>query len=294
MSVLRRSGALLGGLVVALVCAEGLLTAWPHVVLAGHRSAARTADTVVVAWGDSVTFGYGLPTGQAWPDQLQGALDRRGIYDAAVENHGSGGRSLSSLREAAPNAVAGVVRRGSIPEVVVLLGHNDVVRWKGRPVEPAAVDRSGARGQARWQPRLLRALRWGLALAQGVAPESQVDPRTRTLMVRGLAQLQDQVSAAGGRVWVATYPVPGRPPAGLDATRQEWIETSRIGQMAGNALTRDVAEELGLPLIDLHRELAVPGVWSPDWWLDHIHPTVAGARAIADEVDRHLSAAGLW
>lgn len=294
MTVLRRGAALLGGLGLSLLCAEGLLTAWPHLVLAGHGSAERTADTVVVAWGDSVTFGYGLAPGQAWPDQLQGLLDRERVFDVVVENHGSGGRSLASLAEEAPQAVARVVERGAVPEVIVMLGHNDVVRWKGRPMDALSAPVDGGAGRVPWQPRVVRVARWGVALLQGAPPESVTDPRTRMLLVKGLTALEEQAAAAGGRVWVATYPVPGHPPADLDETRREWIETSRAGQVAGNALIREVAGELGLGVIDLQREVSVPAVWGPDWWLDHIHPTAAGSLSIAEEVGRHLDAAGVW
>lgn len=290
----RQMLAAAGGLAASLLLCEALLTAWPHVALAGHRVQERDAATTVVAWGDSVTFGHGLTPGQAWPDQLQASLDRRGVYDVAVENQGAGGRTLNSLTEGAPKALQRVTARGSVPEVVVLLGHNNFVHWKGRPVNPFPQGSAVVMPRVSWQPRLLRVIRWGVALAGGVPPESIVDQRTQRLLIDGLTSLKAQTEAAGGRLWVATYPVPGRPPDDLDETRRSWIETTRVAQVAGNALLRDVASDLDLPLIDLHRDLAVPGTWGEDWWLDHIHPTAAGARAIADEMERHLDAGGVF
>jgi acyl-CoA thioesterase-1 len=45
---------------------------------------------LLVCYGDSITAGYGLPSGQAFPDALQQDLDVRG-YHYKVENQGTSG-----------------------------------------------------------------------------------------------------------------------------------------------------------------------------------------------------------
>ena len=67
------------------------------------------ADTrpVIVCFGDSLTAGFGLDSGQSYPDLLQGELDRRG-YKYRVENLSvSGvptGRTSARFRCARPEA----------------------------------------------------------------------------------------------------------------------------------------------------------------------------------------------
>jgi acyl-CoA thioesterase-1 len=76
----------------------------------------------IVALGDSLTAGYGLPNGDAFPTKLQAALKAKGI-DAAVANAGVSGDTAS----------AGLERIDwSVPDgtgaVIVELGANDALR----------------------------------------------------------------------------------------------------------------------------------------------------------------------
>jgi acyl-CoA thioesterase-1 len=86
------------------------------------------ADRPVLAcYGDSITAGYGLATGQSFPDALQRDLDRRG-YHYKVLNQGTSGATTK-------DAVAGL---GSIlllhPAVVIVeFGGNDGLR--GLPLD---------------------------------------------------------------------------------------------------------------------------------------------------------------
>ena len=52
--------------------------------------ALATGRPVLVCFGDSITAGYGLQTGQAYPDALQRKLDRSG-YHYQVNNQGTSG-----------------------------------------------------------------------------------------------------------------------------------------------------------------------------------------------------------
>ena len=90
------------------------------ILLAGPLSAA--GRPILVCFGDSITAGYGLQTGQAYPDALQRDLDGRG-YHYKVDNQGTSGATTKDA----------VVSLRSIlalhPEVVIVeFGGNDGLR----------------------------------------------------------------------------------------------------------------------------------------------------------------------
>lgn len=83
---------------------------------------AWTGETKIVALGDSLTAGYELPPGAAFPDQLEKALRERG-HDVSVLNAGVSGDTASD----------GLARLDwALPEdpdiVIVELGANDALR----------------------------------------------------------------------------------------------------------------------------------------------------------------------
>ena len=91
------------------------------------RNRGRAAAPVIVAFGDSLTAGLGLPQDQAFPAQLEAALKARGI-DATVVNAGVSGDT----------AAAGLARLDwALPDdasaVIVELGANDALQ--GLPPE---------------------------------------------------------------------------------------------------------------------------------------------------------------
>jgi acyl-CoA thioesterase-1 len=95
-------------------------------VIAGH-AAARVP--VIVDLGDSLTAGYGLPAGQAFPARLEGWLRRRGV-EARVINSGVSGDTTAG----------GLARLDWVladkPDLVILaLGANDALRG----TDPATV-----------------------------------------------------------------------------------------------------------------------------------------------------------
>jgi acyl-CoA thioesterase-1 len=105
-------------------------------VTASLLPAAASARTLkIIALGDSLTAGYGLSPGEAFPDVLQKALRQKGL-DVEIANAGVSGDT----------AGAGAERLDwSVPEgtdgVIVELGANDALR--GIPPEQtrAALDR---------------------------------------------------------------------------------------------------------------------------------------------------------
>jgi acyl-CoA thioesterase-1 len=112
----------------------------------GCFSAAAAAPVSIVALGDSLTAGYGLGPGEAFPEQLQAALAARG-HDVSVANAGVSGDTASD----------GLARlEWSIPAeadiVIVALGANDALRGIDPAVTRQALaeilDKLRARGQA--------------------------------------------------------------------------------------------------------------------------------------------------
>ncbi len=89
----------------------------------------RAARPRIVAFGDSLTAGYGLPAGQSYPALLQGMLDRDG-YNYEVVNAGVSGDTTSGGRRRIAWALDGA---GGAPDILILeLGANDILR--GQPV----------------------------------------------------------------------------------------------------------------------------------------------------------------
>ncbi len=89
-------------------------------LLAGPLAAA--SRPLLVCYGDSITAGYGLQTGQAFPDALQRDLDRRG-YHYEVSNQGTSGATTK-------DAVAGLrsILQMHPAIVIVEFGGNDGLR----------------------------------------------------------------------------------------------------------------------------------------------------------------------
>lgn len=112
---------------------------------ASGRAMAAEARTVrIVAFGDSLTAGYGLPASAAFPARLEAALKAKGL-DVKVENAGVSGETASQ----------GLARLDwSIGEgtdaVIVELGANDMLRGLNPATTRAAlteiVQRLRARG----------------------------------------------------------------------------------------------------------------------------------------------------
>jgi acyl-CoA thioesterase I len=84
------------------------------------------AETVrILAFGDSLTAGYGLPPGQGFAPQLQATLRRNGV-PAVVTNGGVSGDTAAAARARLAWTLDGM---GGKPDlVIVALGGNDMLR----------------------------------------------------------------------------------------------------------------------------------------------------------------------
>jgi acyl-CoA thioesterase-1 len=89
---------------------------------------AAGAPVRILAFGDSLIHGYGLPAGETFPEQLEAALRARG-FDVRVSNGGNSGDTTAAGRARLDWALA--VR----PDIVLVgLGANDFLRG----LDPAA------------------------------------------------------------------------------------------------------------------------------------------------------------
>ncbi len=104
-----------------------LATAALAVAFAGAPAAGRVP--VILDFGDSLTAGYGLPTGQAFPARLEAWLHQQGI-EARVVNAGVSGDTTAGGLARLDWALA------DKPDLVILaLGANDALRG----IEPSTV-----------------------------------------------------------------------------------------------------------------------------------------------------------
>ena len=94
--------------------------------------AGRDSRPVILAFGDSLTAGYGVPNGSTYPDQLQRRLDSLG-YKYRVINMGISGDTTSGGRARMQAAL------NVMPSIVILeLGANDGLR--GMPIAAMQVN----------------------------------------------------------------------------------------------------------------------------------------------------------
>jgi acyl-CoA thioesterase-1 len=87
--------------------------------------AAAAPDLHVLAFGDSLTAGYGLPRGQGFAPQLEDALRRNGVR-AFVTDAGVSGNTASTARARLAWTLDGLREKPDL--VIVALGGNDMLR----------------------------------------------------------------------------------------------------------------------------------------------------------------------
>lgn len=128
MDVCRRH--LVSFLLIGLICAgfecEKARAAepLPAPIVAASRVADQPAPAppLLVCFGDSITAGYGLPSGDSYPDFLQRKLDAAG-YHYKVNNQGTSG---ATTKDAASSVRSIVLLHPAV--VVVEFGGNDGLR----------------------------------------------------------------------------------------------------------------------------------------------------------------------
>ena len=124
------------GLAVLLTCCGGgerseKVSAAPAAVPSSATRPAEPADArpVIVAFGDSISAGFGVDPGQSYPDDLQRLIDADG-FKYHVVNLGVSGDTTSDGVERLPTVLA------AKPAIVILeFGGNDGLR--GQPVSAA-------------------------------------------------------------------------------------------------------------------------------------------------------------
>jgi acyl-CoA thioesterase-1 len=103
-------------------------------LIAIQRPAVRDSRPVILAFGDSLTAGYGVPHGSGYPEQLQRKLDSLG-YKYRIVNMGISGDTTSGGRARMQAAL------NVMPSVVILeLGANDGLRGMPVPEMQANLD----------------------------------------------------------------------------------------------------------------------------------------------------------
>lgn len=294
-------------LLLLLAVVEGVLALLPAVLIRPQGSEPGGEKRLILCLGDSVTFGTGLPRGQAWPGQLEQQLVARGLQDAKVLNFGREGQAGFRLDPRA-DAELEHLSLDSRPLVLAMLGHNDFVGWADEAPHDlpfggvdnrnfsAADYGSGLAGLdpplARGLPRLPRVLRWGSATLRPSRPVAQVEERRRERFFGTMGMVRDRVRGLGGELWLLTY-VPAGPPddsSGLSEAEAEVVAATREGQPPLNGVIREIAHELGVPLLDLERLVTAPPAWDSHWHWDHIHLTRHGSEQVATAVRQYLVA----
>lgn len=276
-----------------LVLLEGALALLPRLLVDNDPAslAAETASTVVCV-GDSVTAGVGIAQGQAWPDHLSLLLAR---HDITLLRAATPGAQISSgLADAL--ALVSALPEDTRPIVLVMLGHNDALRWdpgarRGFERHRRTAEGGGGGDAASWQPRLVRIMRWSWGALREQGPEVR-DDALATLPAR-LAPLKAAVEGRGGQVVLLTYLVPGQPPDGLDSELASVISAARLAQAGVNAAIRRTAADEGVVLIDLESAVSVGARWDLTDFVDHIHLSPQSSARVADVVHRRLKRAGV-
>ena len=146
---LNRKG---GGVAARLMVAIGVLFG---------AAAARAEPVRLVALGDSLTAGYGLPAAAAFPTVLEAALKARG-RDVAVANAGVSGDTatggLDRLDWSVPDGTDGVILE---------LGANDMLRG----TDPAVTAKALAAIVARLKARNIPVMLAGMRAARNLGPD---------------------------------------------------------------------------------------------------------------------------
>jgi len=104
-------------------------------LMAASAAPAAAKDVHVLAFGDSLTAGYGLPPGQGFAPQLEAMLRRNGVR-AFVTNAGVSGNTAAQGRARLKWTLDGLREKPDL--AIVALGANDMLR--GLPPQQTRTD----------------------------------------------------------------------------------------------------------------------------------------------------------
>ena len=137
-------------------------------LMAASAAPAAAKDLHVLALGDSLTAGYGLPPGQGFAPQLEAALRRNGVR-AFVTDAGVSGNTAAQGRARLKWTLDGL--RGKPDLAIVALGANDMLR--GLPPSQTRSDLDAI--LAELKRRGIRVLVAGMLAAPNLGREYRTD-----------------------------------------------------------------------------------------------------------------------
>lgn len=129
------------------------LTPWLGFSKAQAQTSTPDQNNVIVALGDSLTAGYGLPGDAAFPVQLEKALKAKGL-NWRIDNAGVSGDTMSGGRDRIDWSVPDGTRG-----VILELGANDALRGLDPAVTRAALEDILKKLKARKIPVLLAGMK---------------------------------------------------------------------------------------------------------------------------------------
>ena len=132
---------------------------------------ALAADKLILAFGDSLTAGYGLKPGESFPAQLEATL-RRGGTSARVHNAGVSGDTTAQGRARLAFVLGSLKAK---PDLVILqLGANDMLR----AIDPAQTEANLSAMMTEFRKRGIAVLIAGMLASPnlGKAYQARFDP----------------------------------------------------------------------------------------------------------------------
>ncbi len=244
----------------------------------------------LAALGDSSTMGYGVSEAEAWPRRLEEELRARG-HDAEVINFGVVGYSFFQGRAIYLDRV-----RDWDPDVVVAAFgaiNDQFLNPQGLDDATKSALLRGTGARVRHFLSRFGLFRWLESRLRGTKPSTFAEPvpRVRPEEFQGIAaDLARAQASAGGRFVLVSPP------------RMEIAEELHSKTPLYTGALQAAAAELGLPIADVyaafraHERATRVGETlrlQNDWFLDTVHPTVAGHVEYARIVAEALIASGV-
>jgi lysophospholipase L1-like esterase len=307
---MKRALAVTLWLIAVLLAAEGAVRAAGWVLRRDQTLAAgRPGADVIYAIGDSFTYGQGVAPEQAWPRVLAARLQaERGGSAPAVRTLAEPGRSSS----VAMLEVAKALKAGDARLLLILTGWNandgDFAAFAVEHDRP--VPWTARADLALSHSRLYRVAKQAVTYRSRtlVLDDVEVVPQTTQMQLydfrayqqiarANLQRIVRMCASAAVPCALLTYPHQELPPNPY--TRTEYyhalfgrtplseddylVHDRRPGEIAIDAIIREVGESEGVPVIDSQPAFVASGrhdLFLSDWH----HPTAAGHVIIADTV----------